>query len=230
MPAGAPRRMDPEPSSSSPTGTPEREGPPLRRFGARPRRPHPDGWPTSATAPRRSSRSSRRSACPGTDSGRRRRRRRTSFLTVGNLAERSGVSPRTIKHWEDKGIIEPDMRTRGRLPPLLRSLRLPLPAHPRPPALRLHARGDQGRLGRRPDFPGHRGRSRRLPRGRGRAAARRPCSQAIEAPLRQDEAARGGHRPLGGPAQEEEEGHRGPAGQERRRSGPRPASKEKPDA
>jgi DNA-binding transcriptional MerR regulator len=36
-----------------------------------------------------------------------------SFLTVGDLAERSGVSPRTIKHWEDKGIIEPDMRTEG---------------------------------------------------------------------------------------------------------------------
>jgi DNA-binding transcriptional MerR regulator len=35
------------------------------------------------------------------------------FLTVGNLADRSGVSPRTIKHWEDKGIIEPDMRTEG---------------------------------------------------------------------------------------------------------------------
>ncbi len=35
------------------------------------------------------------------------------LLTVGNLAEQSGVSPRTIKHWEDKGIIEPDMRTEG---------------------------------------------------------------------------------------------------------------------
>jgi DNA-binding transcriptional MerR regulator len=35
------------------------------------------------------------------------------FLTVGSLAEKSGVSPRTIKHWEDKGIIEPDMRTEG---------------------------------------------------------------------------------------------------------------------
>jgi DNA-binding transcriptional MerR regulator len=35
------------------------------------------------------------------------------FLTVGSLAERSGVSPRTIKHWEDKGIIAPDMRTEG---------------------------------------------------------------------------------------------------------------------
>ncbi|MCK5738339.1 MerR family transcriptional regulator [bacterium] len=35
------------------------------------------------------------------------------FLTVGNLAERVGVSPRTIKHWENKGIIEPDMRSEG---------------------------------------------------------------------------------------------------------------------
>ena len=35
------------------------------------------------------------------------------YLTVGNLAESVGVSPRTIKHWEDKGIIEPDMRSEG---------------------------------------------------------------------------------------------------------------------
>lgn len=35
------------------------------------------------------------------------------FLTVGALAEQVGVSPRTIKHWEDKGIIEPDMRSEG---------------------------------------------------------------------------------------------------------------------
>lgn len=35
------------------------------------------------------------------------------YFTVGHLADRSGVSPRTIKHWEDKGIIEPDMRTEG---------------------------------------------------------------------------------------------------------------------
>ena len=47
-----------------------------------------------------------------------------------------------------------------RVPPLLGVLRLSLPAHPRPPALRLHARGDQGRLGRRPDPSRHRGRSR----------------------------------------------------------------------
>ncbi len=35
------------------------------------------------------------------------------YLTIGDLAERVGVSARTIKHWEDKGIIEPDMRTEG---------------------------------------------------------------------------------------------------------------------
>ena len=35
------------------------------------------------------------------------------FLTVGGLAERVGVSARTIKHWEDKGIIESDMRSEG---------------------------------------------------------------------------------------------------------------------
>lgn len=34
-------------------------------------------------------------------------------LTIGGLAERVGVSARTIKHWEDKGIIEPDMRSEG---------------------------------------------------------------------------------------------------------------------
>jgi DNA-binding transcriptional MerR regulator len=38
---------------------------------------------------------------------------KSRFLTVGDLAERSGVSPRTIKHWEEKGIIDPDMRTEG---------------------------------------------------------------------------------------------------------------------
>ena len=45
--------------------------------------------------------------------GRKQAAHKDSFLTVGNLAERSGVSPRTIKHWEDKGVIEPDMRTEG---------------------------------------------------------------------------------------------------------------------
>lgn len=50
---------------------------------------------------------------PRDERGRKRAPDRDRFLTVGNLAERSGVSPRTIKHWEDKGIIEPDMRSEG---------------------------------------------------------------------------------------------------------------------
>lgn len=37
----------------------------------------------------------------------------TNLLTVGALAESVGVSPRTIKHWEDKGIIEADARSEG---------------------------------------------------------------------------------------------------------------------
>jgi DNA-binding transcriptional MerR regulator len=50
---------------------------------------------------------------PQDGKGRKKEPAKGRFLTVGHLAERSGVSPRTIKHWEDKGIIEPDMRTEG---------------------------------------------------------------------------------------------------------------------
>ncbi len=39
--------------------------------------------------------------------------KKRNFLTVGVLAEKVGVSPRTIKHWEDMGIIEPNMRSEG---------------------------------------------------------------------------------------------------------------------
>jgi DNA-binding transcriptional MerR regulator len=39
--------------------------------------------------------------------------RAAEMLTVGALAEKIGVNPRTVKHWEDKGIIEPDARTEG---------------------------------------------------------------------------------------------------------------------
>ncbi|MGB9006454.1 MAG: MerR family transcriptional regulator [Candidatus Aminicenantales bacterium] len=41
------------------------------------------------------------------------RKSKEKYLTVGSLAEQSNLSPRTIKHWEDKGIIEPDMRSEG---------------------------------------------------------------------------------------------------------------------
>jgi len=50
---------------------------------------------------------------PQMKSGKKKPVEKDRYLTVGDLAERSGVSPRTIKHWEDKGIIEPDMRTEG---------------------------------------------------------------------------------------------------------------------
>jgi DNA-binding transcriptional MerR regulator len=35
------------------------------------------------------------------------------YLTVGMLADKIGVSIRTIKHWEEKGIIDSEMRTDG---------------------------------------------------------------------------------------------------------------------
>jgi len=41
------------------------------------------------------------------------RKKSGKYLTIGNLAEKVGVSARTLKHWEDKGIIEPDMRSEG---------------------------------------------------------------------------------------------------------------------
>jgi DNA-binding transcriptional MerR regulator len=50
---------------------------------------------------------------PNDKSGKKTALEKDRYFTVGHLAERSGVSPRTIKHWEDKGIIEPDMRTEG---------------------------------------------------------------------------------------------------------------------
>jgi DNA-binding transcriptional MerR regulator len=55
----------------------------------------------------------RKIGLPASRTGRKESRKKTPYLTVGNLAERSEVSPRTIKHWEDKGIIVPDMRTEG---------------------------------------------------------------------------------------------------------------------
>jgi DNA-binding transcriptional MerR regulator len=56
----------------------------------------------------------RKVGLPSAERGRdKKKHKKDPYLTVGSLAERSGVSPRTIKHWEDKGIIEPDMRTEG---------------------------------------------------------------------------------------------------------------------
>ena len=35
------------------------------------------------------------------------------YITISSLADQVGVSPRTIKHWEEKGIIESEMRSAG---------------------------------------------------------------------------------------------------------------------
>jgi len=50
---------------------------------------------------------------PKEKAGRTAETEKDRYFTVGQLADRSGVSPRTIKHWEDKGIIVPGMRTEG---------------------------------------------------------------------------------------------------------------------
>ena len=50
---------------------------------------------------------------PSSDGSSSRSLKKDELLTVGVLAEKTGISPRTIKHWEEKGIIEPDMRSRG---------------------------------------------------------------------------------------------------------------------
>lgn len=50
---------------------------------------------------------------PSVKHGRKDRQESKSLLTVGALAEKAGISPRTIKHWEDKGILIPDMRSEG---------------------------------------------------------------------------------------------------------------------
>lgn len=38
---------------------------------------------------------------------------RSGFLTIGELAERTGLNVRTIKFWEEKGLVSPSRRTEG---------------------------------------------------------------------------------------------------------------------
>ena len=38
---------------------------------------------------------------------------RSELLTIGELAEKSGINARTIKFWEEKGLISPQRRTEG---------------------------------------------------------------------------------------------------------------------
>lgn len=55
----------------------------------------------------------RKVGLPVTGNESKKNTRGTELLTVGMLAEKIGTSARTIKHWEDKGIIEPEMRSQG---------------------------------------------------------------------------------------------------------------------
>ncbi|MBN1938732.1 MAG: MerR family transcriptional regulator [Candidatus Aminicenantes bacterium] len=50
---------------------------------------------------------------PGSGTGEKKAGEKDKLLTVGLLAEKAGVSPRTIKHWEDVGILDPDLRSEG---------------------------------------------------------------------------------------------------------------------
>jgi DNA-binding transcriptional MerR regulator len=55
----------------------------------------------------------KRVGIPKTFHGQNKKMELKKILTVGDLADRVGLSPRAIKHWENKGIIEPDMRSKG---------------------------------------------------------------------------------------------------------------------
>ncbi len=50
---------------------------------------------------------------PGVGDPVKRSDKKNKYLTVGVLADQAGLSSRTIKYWEGKGIIEPDMRSEG---------------------------------------------------------------------------------------------------------------------
>lgn len=45
--------------------------------------------------------------------GKKKAHKKVTYLTVGELAEKAQVSPRTIKYWEEKGIFEAQTRSEG---------------------------------------------------------------------------------------------------------------------
>jgi len=55
----------------------------------------------------------RKIGIPEEEPGIKTTKKKSQYLTVGGLAEKVGVSPRTIKYWEDKGIIEAELRSEG---------------------------------------------------------------------------------------------------------------------
>lgn len=50
---------------------------------------------------------------PATNKAKATKEDKVSYLTVGDLANRLGINSRTIKFWEERGIVEPDTRSDG---------------------------------------------------------------------------------------------------------------------
>ncbi len=55
----------------------------------------------------------RKVGLPGKDGKKNRKNGGQELITVGELAKRASLNPRTIKYWEEKGIIQPDGRSTG---------------------------------------------------------------------------------------------------------------------
>jgi len=55
----------------------------------------------------------RKVGLPTSDQENKETKMKGRYITIGELADKVDVSTRTIKHWEDKGIIESDMRSDG---------------------------------------------------------------------------------------------------------------------
>lgn len=55
----------------------------------------------------------RKVGLPSSEKTRATSSKKVKYLTVGELANRLNINPRTIKYWEERGIIEPDTRSEG---------------------------------------------------------------------------------------------------------------------
>lgn len=55
----------------------------------------------------------RKVGMPSNSGGKRKPKRSPDLITVGELAELTGLGTRTIKYWEERGILEPDGRSTG---------------------------------------------------------------------------------------------------------------------
>ena len=56
---------------------------------------------------------SKKIGLPSTKKNKEKESKKVHYLTVGELANRLEINTRTIKYWEERGIIEPDTRSEG---------------------------------------------------------------------------------------------------------------------